>query len=48
MLILMNSPYNEHNSVIATTFIRTLKSKTYKKMTAKDSSFFLHYLDELV
>ena len=39
---------NEGKSVVAERFIRTLKSKIYKKMTANDSKFYLGYLNKLV
>ena len=35
--ILMYSTHNEGKSVIAERFIKTLKSKIYKRMTANDS-----------
>ena len=35
--ILMYSTHNEGKSVIAERFIKTLKSKIYKKMTANDN-----------
>ena len=35
--ILMYSTHNENKSVIAERFIKTLKSKIYKKMTSNDN-----------
>ena len=46
--ILIYSTYNEGNSVIAERFIKTLKPKIYKKMTANDSKSQLSYLNKLV
>ena len=46
--ILMYSTYNEGKSVIAERFIKTLKTKTYKKMTTNDSKSCLSYLNKLV
>ena len=46
--ILMYSTYNEDKSVIAERFIKTLKSKIYKKMEANDSKSYLPYLNKLV
>ena len=46
--ILMYSAHNEGNSVIAERFIKTLKAKVYKKMTANDNRFYLPYLNKLV
>ena len=42
------SELNEVKSVIAERFIKTLKSKIYKKMTANYSKSYLHYLNKLV
>ena len=39
--ILMYSTCNEGNSVIAERFIKTLKAKIYKKMTANDRKSIL-------
>ena len=44
----MYSTHKEDNSVIADRFIKTLKSKIYKKMTANDNKSYLPYLNELV
>ena len=46
--ILMHSTYNKGKSVIAERFIKTLKSKIYKKMTTNDSKSYLPYLNKLV
>ena len=47
--ILMNFTHNESKSVIAERFIKTLKSKIYKWVTANDSKSYLSYLlDNLV
>ena len=44
----MYSTHNEGKSVIAERFIKTLKSKRYKKVTANDSKSDLSYLNRLV
>ena len=46
--ILMYSTNNGGKSVIAERFIKTLKSKIYKKMTASDSKSYLPHLNKLV
>ena len=46
--VLMHSTYNERKSVIAEKFIKALKSKIYKKMTANDNKYYLLYLNKLV
>ena len=46
--ILMHSTYNERKSVIVERFIKTLKSKFYKKLTVNDSKSYLFYLNKLV
>ena len=46
--ILMYSTHYEDKSVIAERFVKTFKSKTYKRMTANDSKSYLPYLNELV
>ena len=46
--ILMYSTHSEGRSVIAERFIKTLKAKIYKKMTANDSRSYLFYLDKKV
>ena len=45
---LMDSTHNNSKSVIAERFIKTLKSKIYKKMTANDRKSYLSYLYKLV
>ena len=42
--ILMYSTCNGDKSVIAERFIKTLKAKIHKKMTANDNKFDLSYL----
>ena len=44
----MYSTHNEGNSVIAERFIKTLKDKIYKKMTANDNRSYFSFLDKLV
>ena len=39
--------HNEGNSAIVEMFIKTLKAKIYKKMTANDIKFYLTYLNKL-
>ena len=46
--ILMCSTHNEGKSVIAKRFIKTLKAKIYKKITANGSKSYLSYLNEIV
>ena len=46
--ILMYSTHNEGKSVIAERFIKTLKAKIYKQMTANDSKSSLPYLNKIV
>ena len=46
--ILMYSTHNEDKSVIAERFVKTLKAKIYRKMTANDSKSYLSYLNKLV
>ena len=46
--ILPYSAHNEIRSVIAEMFIKTLKARIYKKMTANDSKSYLRYLNKLV
>ena len=46
--ILMYSTHNEDKPVITERFIKTLKAKIYKKMTANDSKCYLPYLIKLV
>ena len=44
----MYSTYNEWKSVVAERFIRTLKNKIFKHMTAVWKSVYLDGLDEIV
>ena len=44
----MYSTHNEGKSLIAEWFIKTLKAKIYKQMTANDSKSYLSYLNKLV
>ena len=46
--ILIYSTHNKDKSVIPEKFIKTLKAKIYKKMTANDSKSSLPYLNKLV
>ena len=46
--ILMYSTHNEGKPVVAERFIRTLKTKIYKKMTTNNSKSYLGYLNKLV
>ena len=46
--ILMYSKHNESQSVIIERFIKTLKAKIFKKMTANDSKSYLSCLNKLV
>ena len=46
--ILMYSTRNEVKPVIAERFIKTLKTRIYKKATANDSKSYLSYLNKLV
>ena len=46
--ILMYSTNNEGKSAITERFIKTLKIKIYKKMTANDNKSYLPYLNKLV
>ena len=42
------STYNEGKSVVAERFIRTLKNKIFKHMTAISKSVYFHVLDDIV
>ena len=44
----MYSTDNEGKSVVARRFIRTLKSKIYKKMTTENRKSYFGYLNQLV
>ena len=46
--IIMYSTYNEGKSVVAERFIRTLKSKLYKHMTATGKNVYYDVLDDIV
>ena len=46
--IIMYSTYNEGKSVVAERFIRTLKSKLYKHMTATGKNVYYDVLDDVV
>ena len=46
--IIMYSTYNEGKSVVAERFIRTLKNKLYKHMTATGKTVYYHVLDDVV
>ena len=44
----MYSTYNEGKSVVAERFIRTLKNKLYKHMTATGKNVYYDVLDDIV
>ena len=44
----MYSTHNEGKSVVAERFIRTLKNKTYKHMTAISKNVYFEVLDNIV
>ena len=44
----MYSTHNELKSVVPERFMKTLKSKIYKKVTAYNKKSYLGYLNELV
>ena len=46
--IIMYSTYNEGKSVVAERFIRTLKNKLYKHMTATNKNVYYNVLDDVV
>ena len=46
--IIMYSTYNEGTSVVAERFIRTLKNKLYKHMTATGKNIYYDVLDDIV
>ena len=46
--IIMYLTYNEGKSVVAERFIRTLKSKLYKHMTATGKNVYDNVLDDIV
>ena len=43
-----SSTYNEGKSVVAERFVRTLKSKVFKHMTAFSKNIYLDVLDDIV
>ena len=44
----MYSTYNEGKSVVAERFIRTLKNKLYKHMTATGKNVYYDVLDDII
>ena len=46
--IIISSTYNEGKSVVAERFIRTLKNKLYKRMTATGKNVYYNVLDDAV
>ena len=44
----MYSTYNEGKSVVAERFIRTLKNKLYKQMTATRKTVYYDVLDDVI
>ena len=44
----MYSTYNERKSVVAERFIRTLKNKVFKDMTAISKNVYFNVLDDIV
>ena len=44
----MYSTYNEGKSVVAERFIRTLKNKIFKRMTAISKNVYFDVLDDMV
>ena len=44
----MYSTYNEDNSVVVERFIRTLKNKLYKHMTATNKNVYYNVLNDAV
>ena len=44
----MYSAYNEEKSVVAERFIRTLKNKIFKHMTAISKNVYFDVLDDIV
>ena len=44
----MYSTYNEGKSVVAERFIRTLKNKLYKRMTATGKNVYFKVLEDIV
>ena len=46
-ILMYCTTHNEGKSIITERFMKTLKAKTYKKITANDSKFYLLYLNVL-
>ena len=46
--VIMYSTYNEGKSVVAERFIRTLKNKLYKRLTATGKNVYYNVLDDVV
>ena len=46
--IFIYSTHNEGKSVVSERFIKNLKGKIYKKLTANDNKFYIEYLNKLV
>ena len=44
----MYSKHNASKSIVAERFIKTLKAKICKRLTANDSKYYLSYLNNLV
>ena len=44
----MNSTYNDGKSVVAERFIRTLKSKIFKRMTVVSKNVYFDVLDDII
>ena len=44
----MYSTYNERKSVVAERFIKTLKNKLYRHMTAVSNNVYYDILDDIV
>ena len=44
----MYSTFNEEKSVVAERFIRTLKNKTFKNMTASSKNVYAAVLDDII
>ena len=44
----MYSTHNEGKLIVTERFIRTLKGKIYKNITANDSKFYFSYLNKIV
>ena len=44
----MHSTYNEGKSVVAERFVRTLKNKIFKHMTAVSKNVYFYVLDDIV